>query len=174
MVSFNQTMVSAMSKLHSKAIADELDENLSAGWIATGIPPTALENPILKKALELVARKARTTHVHTTVASFSHSHSCSQANTLAIIHMHEDISVCSGRAIWCKVVGRLHVTTIQSKKRNRFEQERASRLAHVHCSLRYQARLSDPRYEEMILPDVTENPMYSTDDAWDGCCHRRA
>jgi hypothetical protein len=64
------TMVSAMSKLHSKAIADELDENLSAGWIAAGIPPTALENPILKKALELVARKARTTHVHTTVASF--------------------------------------------------------------------------------------------------------
>jgi hypothetical protein len=82
--------------------------------------------------------------------------------------MHEDISVCSGRAIWCKVVGRLHVTTIQSKKRNRFEQERASRLAHVHSSLRYQARLSDPRYEEMILPDVTENPMYSTDDVWDG------
>ena len=104
-------MVSAMSKLHSKAIADELDENLSAGWIAAGIPPTALENPILKKALELVARKARTTHVHTTVASFSHSHSCSQANTLAIIHMHEDISVCSGRAIWCKVVGRLQDTT---------------------------------------------------------------
>ncbi len=29
------------------------------------------------------------------------------------------------------------------------------------------ARLSDPRYEEMILPDVTENPMYSTDDARD-------
>jgi hypothetical protein len=153
---------------------------LSAGWIAAGIPQleleleTALENPILlvalpvKKATELVARKARTTHVHTTVASFSHSHSCSQANTLAIIHMHEDISVCSGRAIWCKVVGRLHVTTIQSKKRNRFEQERASRLAHVHWSLRYQARLSDPRYEEMILPDVTENPMYSTDDVWDG------
>ena len=43
------TMVSAMSKLHSKAIADELDENLSAGWIAAGIPPTALENPILKR-----------------------------------------------------------------------------------------------------------------------------
>ncbi len=42
-----------------------------------------------------VARKARTTHVHTTVASFSHSHSCSQANTLAFIRtsMHEDISV---------------------------------------------------------------------------------
>jgi hypothetical protein len=42
----------------------------------------------------------------------------------------------------------------------------------VHWSLpvRYQARLSDPRYdsEEMILPDVTESPMYSTDDAWDG------
>ena len=105
------TMISAVSKLHSKAIADELDENLSAGWIAAGIPPTALENPILKKALELVARKARTTHVHTTVASFSHSHSCSQANTLAFIHMHEDISVCSGRAIRCKVVGRLQVTT---------------------------------------------------------------
>jgi hypothetical protein len=105
-------MISAMSKLHSKAIADELDEALSEspGWIAAGIPPTALENPILKKALELVARKARTTHVHTTVASFSHSHSCSQANTLALIHTHEDISVCSGRAIRCKVVGRLQDT----------------------------------------------------------------
>ena len=54
-----------MSKLHSKAIADELDENLSAGWIAAGIPPTALENQILKKATELVARKARTTPVRT-------------------------------------------------------------------------------------------------------------
>ncbi len=91
----------------SKAIADELDEALSAGWIAAGIPQTALqvENPILKKALKLVARKARSTHVHTTVASFSHSGSCSQANTLAFIHMHEDTSVCSGRAIRCKVVG---------------------------------------------------------------------
>ena len=48
-------MVSAMSKLHSKAAADELEEMPSAGWIAAGIPPTALENPILKKALELVA-----------------------------------------------------------------------------------------------------------------------
>ena len=55
-------------KLHSKAAADELEEMLSAGWIAAGTPPTALENPILKKATELVARKARTTHVHTTVA----------------------------------------------------------------------------------------------------------
>ena len=72
-------MISAMSKLHSKAIADELDEALSEspGWIAAGIPPTALENPILKnlKALKLVARKARSTHVHTTVASFKFSHS---------------------------------------------------------------------------------------------------
>jgi hypothetical protein len=58
---------------------------LSAGWIAAGIPQleleleTALENPILlvalpvKKATELVARKARTTHVHTTVVRCSHS-----------------------------------------------------------------------------------------------------
>ena len=38
----------------------------------------------------------------------------------------------------------------------------------MHWSLRYQARLTDPRYEELILPDVTENPMYSTDDVWDG------
>ena len=38
----------------------------------------------------------------------------------------------------------------------------------MHWSLRYQARLSDPRYEEMTLPDVTENPMYRTDDVWDG------
>ena len=87
-------MISAMSKLHSKAIADELDEKLSAGWIAAGIPPTALENPILKKALELIARNARTTHVHTTVASCSHSHSCSQANTLAFICMK--LSWCHG------------------------------------------------------------------------------
>ena len=43
-------MISAMSKQHPKAIADELDEILSAGWIAAGIPPTALENPIFKKA----------------------------------------------------------------------------------------------------------------------------
>ena len=35
-------MISAMSKLHSKAIADELDEALSAGCIAAGIPPTAV------------------------------------------------------------------------------------------------------------------------------------
>jgi hypothetical protein len=70
-------MISAMSKVHVKAIADELDEALSAGWIAAGIPPTALENPILKnlKALKLVARKPRSTHVHTTVASFKFSHS---------------------------------------------------------------------------------------------------
>ena len=88
-----------MSKLHSKAIADELDEKLSAGLIAAGIPPTALENPILKKALELVARKARTTHVHTTVASCSHSHSCSQANTLAFI-------VCMKMySSWCVLAG---------------------------------------------------------------------
>jgi hypothetical protein len=58
-------MISAMSKLHSKAAADELEEMLSAGWIAAGIPPAALENPIPKKATELVARKARTTHEHT-------------------------------------------------------------------------------------------------------------
>jgi hypothetical protein len=59
---------------------------------------------------------------------------------------------------------------IQSKKRNRFEQERASRLAHVNWSLRYQARLTDPRYEELILPDVTENlnPKACTDNVWDG------
>jgi hypothetical protein len=66
-------MISAMPKLHSRAIAYELDEMISAGWIAAGILPTALENPILtgKKALELVARNARTTHVHTTgVTSF--------------------------------------------------------------------------------------------------------
>ena len=64
---------------------------------------------------------------------------------------------------------------IQSKKRNRFEQERASRLAHVHWSLRYQARLTDPRYEELILPDVNENlnPMCSTDDVWDSAVTRR-
>ena len=56
---------------------------------------------------------------------------------------------------------------IQSKKRNRFEQERASRLAHVHWSLRYQARLTDPRYEELILPDVTENTIACKDNVWD-------
>jgi hypothetical protein len=56
---------------------------------------------------------------------------------------------------------------IRSKKRNRFEQERASRLAHVHWSLRYQARLTDPRYEELILPDVTENTIACKDNVWD-------
>ncbi len=77
-----------MSKLHSKAAADaELEEimMLSAGWIAAGIPQTALQNPILlvalpvKKATELVARKARTTHVHTTVARCSHSNTRASA-----------------------------------------------------------------------------------------------
>ena len=57
---------------------------------------------------------------------------------------------------------------IQCKKRNRLEQERASQLAHVHWSLRYHSRQADPCYEEVILPDVTENPMYSTDDVWQG------
>ena len=57
---------------------------------------------------------------------------------------------------------------IRSKKRNRFEQERASRLVHVHWSLRYQARLTDPRYEELILPDVTENTIACKDNVWDG------
>ncbi len=54
-----------------------------------------------------------------------------------------------------------------------FEQETASKLAHVHWSLRYQARLTDPRYEELILPDVNENPMCSTDDVWDSAVTRR-
>jgi hypothetical protein len=57
---------------------------------------------------------------------------------------------------------------IQCKKRNRLEQERASQLAHVHWSLRYHSRQADPCYEEVILPDVTENPMYSTDDVCKG------
>ena len=104
------TMISAVSKLHSKAIADELDENLSAGWIAAGIPPTALENPILKKALELVARKARTTHVHTTVASCSHSHSCSQANTLAFICM---------KIYWCVLAGPYGARWLDASKSQR-------------------------------------------------------
>ncbi len=38
----------------------------------------------------------------------------------------------------------------------------------MHWSLRYQARLTDPRYEELILPDVTENPIACTDNVWDG------
>ena len=103
-------MISAMSKLHSKAIADELDEKLSAGLIAAGIPPTALENPILKKALELVARKARTTHVHTTVASCSHSHSCSQANTLAFICM---------KISWCVLAGPYGARWLDASKSQR-------------------------------------------------------
>ena len=40
-------------------------------------------------------------------------------------------------------------------------------MAHVHWSLRYHSRQADP-YEEVILPDATENPMYSTDDVWQG------
>jgi hypothetical protein len=55
-------MISAMSKQHPKEIADELDEMLSASWIAAGIHPTALENPNIQKGLELVAWKTRTTH----------------------------------------------------------------------------------------------------------------
>jgi len=55
---------------------------------------------------------------------------------------------------------------IQCQKRNRLEQERASQLAHVHWSLRYHSRQADPCYEELILPDATENAMYSTDDVW--------
>ena len=97
-------MISAMSKLHSKAIADELDEALSAGWIAAGIPPAALENPILKKATELVARRARTTHVRT------RTHTCSQANTLAAIYIK--IYRCDWAGpCGAQVVGRLRVTT---------------------------------------------------------------
>ena len=38
----------------------------------------------------------------------------------------------------------------------------------MHWSLRYQARLTDPRYEELILPGVTENPIAYTDNVWDG------
>ena len=49
-------MISAMSKLHSKAAADELAEMLSAGWVAAGTPPTALENPILKQEGDRVGR----------------------------------------------------------------------------------------------------------------------
>ena len=41
----------------------------------------------------------------------------------------------------------------------------------MHWSLRYHSRQADP-YEEVILPehgpDATENPMYSTDDVWQG------
>ena len=38
----------------------------------------------------------------------------------------------------------------------------------MHWSLRYQARLTDPRYEELILPDVTENTIACKDNVWDG------
>ena len=37
----------------------------------------------------------------------------------------------------------------------------------MHWSLRYQARLTDPRYEELILPDVTENTIACKDNVWD-------
>ena len=36
----------------------------------------------------------------------------------------------------------------------------------MHWSLRYHSRQADPCYEEVILPDATENAMYSTDDVW--------
>jgi hypothetical protein len=95
-------MISAISKLHSKAIADELDEILSAGWIAASTLPTALENPILKKALEQVARKARTTHVHTTVASFSHARAHTQLHSgeHTCVHMHEGSLCVVPLAVW--------------------------------------------------------------------------
>ena len=38
----------------------------------------------------------------------------------------------------------------------------------MDCSRRYHYRQADPCYEEAILPDATENPMYSTDDVWQG------
>jgi hypothetical protein len=78
-------MVPAMSTLHSKATADLSSSRGCYPLVSstgTGIPParaaqTALENPTRKKATELVARKARSTHVHNTVASCSHRRNCS-------------------------------------------------------------------------------------------------
>jgi hypothetical protein len=46
-----------LTKKYSEVIARELDEAISAGCIAAGIPPSALQNPQLKAALELIARK---------------------------------------------------------------------------------------------------------------------
>jgi hypothetical protein len=54
-----------LTKKYSEVIARELDEPISAGCIAAGVPPSALQNPQLKVALELIARKVcLPTHSH--------------------------------------------------------------------------------------------------------------
>ena len=49
-----------------------------------------------------------------------------------------------------------------------------SLLAPVRRSLHRYKWLTDPRYEQVILPDVTENPIYnsSTNDVLERCCRR--
>jgi len=54
-----------LTKKYSEVIARELDEPISAGCIAAGVPPSALQNPQLKLALELITRKVcLPTHSH--------------------------------------------------------------------------------------------------------------
>jgi hypothetical protein len=52
-------LIPTLTKKYSEVIARELDEAISAGCIAAGIPPSALQNPQRKAALELIARNLR-------------------------------------------------------------------------------------------------------------------
>ena len=72
------SLIPTLTKKYSEVIARELDEAISAGCIAAGVPPSALQNPQLKAALELIARKV-CQHMHT------YSHSCYQTITRAFI-----------------------------------------------------------------------------------------
>ena len=72
------SLIPTLTKKYSEVIARELDEAISAGCIAAGVPPSALENPQFKAALELIARKV-CQHIHT------YSHICCQTITRAFI-----------------------------------------------------------------------------------------
>lgn len=72
------SLIPTLTKKYSDVIARELDVAISAGCIAAGVPPSALENPQFKAALELIARKV-CQHIHT------YSHICCQTITRAFI-----------------------------------------------------------------------------------------
>jgi hypothetical protein len=74
------SLIPTLTKKYSdvQVIARELDEAISAGCIAAGVPPSALQNPQFKVALELIARKV-CQHIHT------YSHICCQTITRAFI-----------------------------------------------------------------------------------------
>jgi hypothetical protein len=72
------SLIPTLTKKYSDVIARELDVAISAGCIAAGVPPSALQNPQFKVALELIARKV-CQHIH------SYSHICCQTITRAFI-----------------------------------------------------------------------------------------